>query len=208
MKPTVYGVGINDADYQLKLYEYVSGKQTLISECPYYVKWKDVLRRCYSETFQEKNPTYKGCTVSDDWKIFSNFKQWMEAQDWMGKALDKDLLYANNTVYSSSTCIFITPHLNGFLSSTPGEHFLGTRFKKDRNKFDARIMDFKTNKRLHLGHFESSYAAHRVWQLAKISQIHDIVVTITDVRITSSLMRIANTIQDEYDRGVVTTHLQ
>jgi hypothetical protein len=36
------------------------------------------------------NDTDTGCSVSDDWKYFSNFKLWMEKQDWGRKHLDDE----------------------------------------------------------------------------------------------------------------------
>ena len=74
----VSGVGINDADYEVQKYTVVSGKRKRIWICPYYITWTHMLQRCYSEKSQLKHPTYKGCTVCDEWLIFSNFKTWME----------------------------------------------------------------------------------------------------------------------------------
>lgn len=209
MKATVYGVGINDANYQLKLYEYVNGKQKLISECPFYVKWKDMLRRCYSKSFQVKYPTYRGCTVSEDWKTFSNFKLWMESQNWDGKALDKDLLVPNNKIYSKDTCMFIDIRLNAFLAVKPGKYYLGTRLKTNRNKFESRIHDINTGKRIHLGNYDTPEEAHRKWQCAKILQIEQLKKLYEyDPIIVSCLERISKTIQYEYDSNIITTKMQ
>ena len=69
----VFGVGINDADYVIKV-KVDGGYQ----DCPYYLKWKEMLRRCYSNRVASYHPTYKDCYVCEDWLIFSNFKKWME----------------------------------------------------------------------------------------------------------------------------------
>lgn len=97
-KKLVYGVGNNNADYAVEKKEtigYVDGKQKrkLVWVCDYYRTWKSMLKRCYSAKYQERCPTYKGCTVSEDWLVFTNFRDWMMAQDWEGKQLDKDLLF-------------------------------------------------------------------------------------------------------------------
>ena len=68
----VYGVGINDADYVVQKYEtivYVNGKRKrrLVWICPFYQSWKHMLQRCYSNKFKERNPTYEGCSVSEEW---------------------------------------------------------------------------------------------------------------------------------------------
>lgn len=55
----IYGVGINDSEYKTQ----GVGVQT----CPFYVKWKDMLRRCYSEEMLNKRPTYRGTIVCSEW---------------------------------------------------------------------------------------------------------------------------------------------
>ena len=91
----VYGVGINDSNYVVRRFEtigYVNGKQKqkLIWVCPYYQTWTNMLNRCYSIKYQERNKTYIGCSVSEEWKTFSNFRSWMMTKDmcfcvWNGK---------------------------------------------------------------------------------------------------------------------------
>ena len=119
-KKLVYGVGINDADYATQIkktigYENGKQKQKLIWSCHFYEKWKSMLERCYSERFKIKFPTYKDCTVCEEWLTFSNFKSWMEEQDWQGKELDKDLLVVGNKIYSPQTCCFLTKMINTFI---------------------------------------------------------------------------------------------
>ena len=70
----IAGVGINDADYKISTTD-ANGKTKL---CPYYMVWSSMLRRCYSPASLIKDPTYKGCSVIEDWHTFSNFKSWME----------------------------------------------------------------------------------------------------------------------------------
>ena len=75
----VYGAGINDADYvvvKLGTIE-VNGvrKRKRVWYCPYYRVWTHMLERCYSDKYQDRKPTYKGCSVSEEWLRFSNFRQ-------------------------------------------------------------------------------------------------------------------------------------
>ena len=69
----VFGFGVNDADYIVNLRR--NGK---LSRCKIYTRWHEMLKRCYCDKYQYKNPTYIGCYVCDDWLIFSNFKRWVE----------------------------------------------------------------------------------------------------------------------------------
>ena len=73
-----------------------------------------MLQRCYSESHLVRQPTYKGCSVCEEWLTFSNFKSWMEQQDWEGKQLDKDLLVYKNKIYSPETCVFVSSVINSF----------------------------------------------------------------------------------------------
>ena len=104
------GVGINDANYMVKLL--VDGKKTY---CPYYTAWSSMIDRCYGGRLQQRRPTYIGCSVVDEWLTFSNFKEWMKNQDWKGKHLDKDVLRYGNKTYSPSNCIFISSALNNLI---------------------------------------------------------------------------------------------
>ena len=95
-KKLVFGVGINDADYVIdkRINASLPGErrsQKVLWACPYYSRWKDVLSRCYAAYHLLKRPNYFDCTVCEEWLLFSNFKKWMEQQDWEGKQLDKDL---------------------------------------------------------------------------------------------------------------------
>ena len=115
----VCGVGNNDSDYVVTKFEtiVVNGKlkQKLIWVCPYYRVWKGMLERCYSIKYQESQPTYIGCSVTDEWLTFSAFKNWMEKQNFEGMQLDKDLLIEGNKVYSPETCVFVSGMVNNFI---------------------------------------------------------------------------------------------
>ena len=99
----VWGVGINDADYSVC--PRVDG---IHINCIYYQTWQSMLERCYSSKYQAKHPTYKSCTVCEEWLHFSNFRSWMVGQNHKGKFLDKDILELGNKIYSPETCIFVT----------------------------------------------------------------------------------------------------
>lgn len=90
-KKLVCGVGVNDASYAVN--PLINGKQVM---CWIYKKWKSMIHRCYDSKIQARQPAYIGCSVCEEWLTFSNFKLWMEAQDWQGKELDKDILTAGS----------------------------------------------------------------------------------------------------------------
>lgn len=106
----VLGVAINDADYMVSIK--VNGKWV---QCPFYLRWSNMLKRCYYERYRKSNSSYKGCTVSKEWLLFSNFKAWMEEQEWEGNHLDKDILVHNNKHYSKETRLFVSPNINSLM---------------------------------------------------------------------------------------------
>jgi hypothetical protein len=85
----------------------------------YYQKWVSMLQRCYCEKTQQKQPTYRGCSVDESWLNFQNFAGWFE-QNWKpymkGWHLDKDILIKGNKVYSPETCCFVPIEINSLLT--------------------------------------------------------------------------------------------
>lgn len=192
----VYGIGVNDADYVVEKREttvYVDGKrkQKTVWSCIYYVKWKDMIGRCYSDKLQEKYPTYRGCSVSAEWHIFSNFKNWMMAQDWEGKQLDKDLLFKGNKIYSAETCVFISPMANKFVNdngATRGEWLIGVCWNQEKGKFQSQCRNPFTKKNENLGLFTNEQEAHEAWRKRKLELAHLLASEQTDPRVAEALI--------------------
>jgi hypothetical protein len=85
-----------------------------------YIVWYNMKRRCYSAACQERQPTYIGCTMSENFSDFQFFAQWCQSQ--IGYALqnyhiDKDMLICGNKLYSENTCVFIPASLNKFFNA-------------------------------------------------------------------------------------------
>jgi len=102
----VYGVGTNDADYQVATTGAIGSKRETIWRCPYYQRWTNMLYRVYGSG----RPAYADVSVCKDWLVFSNFRSWMETQDWQGKELDKDIL--GSSVYGPDACLFVHKVVN------------------------------------------------------------------------------------------------
>lgn len=167
----VYGVGINDADYVVKVNEtigYINGKRKrkLTWVCPFYSAWVDMLTRGYSSKLKEKYPTYQDVFVNEEWHLFSNFKNWMQEQKWENNQLDKDILFEGNKEYSKDKCIFIPKHINTFLTdriNDRGEWPLGVCWDKYAGKFKASCNNGK-GKQIHMGYFTDPNEAHVAWK--------------------------------------------
>ena len=206
----VFGVGINDANYTVKIQEsyYIEGKRKRRTtfECPYYVKWKSMLMRCYSEGYLNKNPTYKDCLVCDEWLTFSNFKSWMETQDWEGKQLDKDLLFRGNRVYSPTTCLFVPKDVNYFMltcKASRGDTPLGVTHCSRTNHIVAYIRDF-SGKELNLGVFSSYSSAHFAWLYHKISNCKQLLIKHSSSRdVVKGLTAVLYRLEENFTNKVV-----
>lgn len=193
----VFGVGTNDADYVVVKFEtvgYVNGKQKRkqVWICKYYKTWKSMLDRCYSARSLERDPTYVGCSVSEDWLTFSNFKQWMMEQNWEGLQLDKDLLIEGNKIYGPDTCVFVTQTVNKFTTdrgAARGEWMIGVSLHKQTGKFVALCRNPFTKKLEYLGLFACEQQAHEAWRKRKLELAHKLAVIQTDPRVANALIQ-------------------
>lgn len=175
MKKLVAGVGLNDADYQVK-----PRKGT---HCPYHKVWTNMINRVYAESYRSRFPAYVGCYVCDDWLTFSKFKAWMEKQDWEGKHLDKDLLVPGNKVYSPETCVFVSRHVNNFISSNAfKDHGLPMGVYLNRSgTYVAQASGY-------LGSFHTADEAHNAYAIQRIKLAEQLASVQTDKRISDALL--------------------
>ena len=132
----------------------------------------DMLRRCYSDGFRKKNPTYKGCEVSGNFKSYEYFYEWCNEQIGFGVEgfeLDKDLLIKGNKIYNENTCIFIPSEINLVLTkrtTSRGRHLIGVYWNKKYKAFVAQISRNK-GKREYLGYFKTEIEAFNAYKKAK-----------------------------------------
>lgn len=187
----VFGIGINDADYPVTRSQVVDEKCKIIWTCPFYVKWVDMLRRCYSLVCQQKRPTYVGCEVTESWLTFSNFRVWMDQQDWLNKNLDKDILLPGNKLYSPETCVFVDAKVNTFLLDHGigrGDLPIGVCWNKKLKKFMAQCRPVGSKNRGYLGLFTNPEDAHQAWLAFKLEQAYILAAEQTDERVAEALI--------------------
>ena len=146
---------------------------------------------CYSTKFQERQPTYIGCTVSEEWLTFSNFKNWMMTQDWEGNQLDKDLLFKGNKIYSPETCVFVTPMVNTFTidqGAARGDCLIGVCWHKGMSKYKSQCGNPFTGEQEYLGLLTCEQEAHRAWLKRKLELAYELAAIQTDERIAEALI--------------------
>ena len=199
----VCGIGINNS----KEPTIIIHNKKVVWKCPYYVKWVSMLHRCYKNTY--KNPTYSGCTVCEEWLTFSNFKSWMETQDWEGKDLDKDLLVYQNKVYSPETCCFVNKEINNFItlhSNKRGDFPLGVYYNSNKNKIVGQCANGDGVSE-YLGYYETPEEAHKAWQEAKIERGEILKLKQTNSLISQGLTRVINKLKYDLENNLETTDL-
>lgn len=194
-KRLVYGVGINDADYVVQVNEtigYVDGKwkRRSVWVCPFYCKWVSMLQRGYSNKLKEKYPTYKDVTVTKDWHIFSNFKKWMEKQDWEGKQLDKDILFYGNKEYSADKCVFVCRKTNMFTVESDairGEFPIGVYWDKCKKRIKAKCRN-GSGKHVYLGLHNTVESAFHAWLEKKRELSYIVAADESDPRVKEAII--------------------
>lgn len=155
-----YGVGI----YKAK----INDKHT-----DSYLSWRSMLSRCYDEKYQEKQLTYIGCTVAEEWQNFQNFAKWREEnyKSHMEKwELDKDILCKDCKTYSPETCCFVPKYINRLFSGTTVSKITpSVGVRKDYNKFNVRVT--VDGKRISIAGFDTEEEASKVYKTYKETEI-------------------------------------
>lgn len=166
MARLVYGVGVNDSPTPIQRYGISAGKRVVEWRCPFYTRWANMLKRCFAESSLKSRPGYSTVDVCDEWKYFSNFKAWMEKQDWEGKHLDKDLL-GSGDIYSPENCVFIDSDVNSYIKSSTNKFGLPTGITHyPSGSWYASIL--RDRSRIYLGKFKTEQEAVNAYLTAKI----------------------------------------
>lgn len=172
--PSVYGIGVKGLEPTVD----ENGEQLNSYKC-----WCGMLKRCYSAKLQEKYPTYKGCSVSEEWLYYPNFKNWYDTNYYeinnKTSQLDKDILIKGNKIYSADTCVFVPSFINTLFTKRQklrGAFPVGVCYKKANKKYMASLQVFKDGKSVkkYLGYFNTAEEAFEVYKQAKEDYIKEI----------------------------------
>lgn len=162
MTNLIYGIAVNNGKYPAV----VNHKNTRE-----YSLWKSMLQRCYCVKYQKKQQTYIGCSVSDNFKNYSYFYEWVLKQKNYNKdewQLDKDVILKGNKLYSEDLCVFLPREINAFFNSKQNinrEYKLGVSFRENVGLFVARCNTNSKSK--FLGYFnteEEAYFAYKTYK--------------------------------------------
>ena len=130
-----------------------------------------MFERCYSKKFHRINPTYVGCTVSEEFKDYSKWREWYDNCQYKhdGWQLDKDLLVKGNKIYSEDSCVFLPKEINSVLTKSTasrGEYLIGVSWSNTSKSFEARVSRNKGNPEW-LGSFKTEIEAFNAYKQAK-----------------------------------------
>jgi hypothetical protein len=147
-----------------------------------YISWKHMITRCYDYKKLLENPTYKDCTVCDEWHNFQNFAEWYDDNYYeiSGETmcLDKDILHKGNKIYSPETCIFVPNNINILFTkrqNNRGDYPIGVTYHK--NVYEARcsyIDENNNNKRKSIGSSKTPEGAFRKYKIFKENYIKEV----------------------------------
>lgn len=156
---SVFGVGYSGEG----LYKAKIGKKVSLV----YYTWHGMMERCYSKKLHEKYPTYKDCSVCDEWHNFQVFAEWYCSHKNYGDGyeLDKDILVKGNKHYSPETCCLVPKDINLIFNScgkTRGLFPLGIGYDKANKTFRASVRD--RGKLIQLGSFKTEEEAFDVYK--------------------------------------------
>lgn len=154
-KRLVHGIGIYDSSERVK-----------DNKC--YLVWKSMLERSASPRWKRLYPTYADCSVCEEWKVYSRFKEWFDENYVEGYDLDKDLLAQGTKVYSPHTCVFLPPEINKMILCKGKDNGFKIGVYKYRERYRAIInMGYTRN----LGLFDTEDEAHEAYVAAKKKHI-------------------------------------
>jgi hypothetical protein len=182
----IHGVGVFDVKYSQ------SGMKNRAYKLA-FMKWRAMIYRCYvrDENSNKYVYNYDGCTVCDEWLIFSGFLKWIRKFDFEGMHIDKDIIKEGNKVYCPEFCCIVEPSLNYFLTddrAKRGDQPIGVHLEKETGKFKASCRNPFTKKKETLGRFKDPDSAHKAWRKRKHEIALEWAIMQKDERVKQALM--------------------
>lgn len=174
--PSVYEVGIVGLKYKAKINKKMTKE---------YMAWNNMLKRCYNKDFKNKCDTYENVTCCSEWLNFENFYEWLHSQtnfnNWYNGdkwAVDKDILFKGNKVYSPETCCLVPSNVNSlFLKCDKARGDCPVGVNKKDNGFQARCQNPFLNNYEYIGFYSTksnAFYAYKHYKENLIKQIAEI----------------------------------
>lgn len=164
-EPRVYGVGyLGEGEYRIS-------RNNKVLNCSQI--WISMLSRCYGKRYLVRQPSYKNCTVCEEWHNFQNFAKWFDDNyykvDDERMCLDKDIINKGNKTYSPKNCVFVPQSINNLFvkrEASRGEYPIGVSYNKTNGKFQARCNN-AYKKGVELGDYDNQIDAFNEYKRFK-----------------------------------------
>lgn len=145
---------------------YYLGEVSVDRESHCFKQWKELMQRCYSDTYKKRNPKSIN-KVCDEWNCYDNFYKWYHEEGFEEGTLTCKTTNPECHYYSKDTCYILPLCWVRILSYRHGKGY-AERY----GKYYVRAKD-PTNKdhKVHLGVFDTKQEAHRTfikWKLEKV----------------------------------------
>ena len=128
--------------------------------------------------------------VCSKWLSATEFKKWMEQQDWHGKSLDKDIIAPGSKLYSPETSAFVLQATNLFVTARDadrGDYPIGVSLHERTGKYKARCRNPFKGKEEYLRLFSTPEQAHEAWRECKLVLAQLVADTESDPRVVEAL---------------------
>lgn len=152
-----------------------------------YQSWSAMLKRCFDKKTKDRCPTYRDVTCCKEWLCFENFYEWLHEQEnfdkWLNGdkwALDKDIIYKGNKIYSPETCCLVPYNVNSLFvkcDATRGELPIGVSFDSKNGLYMARCQNPFERKLKTIGRYstvEEAFYAYKNYKESIIKKIANI----------------------------------
>jgi len=160
---------------------------------PVYLRWVNMMKRCYEVGGGANGSSYDDCSVHADWHNLQSFGDWVCSQPNWGQEemdLDKDLLVRGNRIYGPVACLLIPRRLNYLLvrrtesKGLPvGVHRVGERYEAKCRSADSTYAT--------LGRFscpDEAFAVYRAYKESVIRLVAEEQKDRIDPRLYEALM--------------------
>jgi hypothetical protein len=166
-KPSVLGIGF-----------FGYGKYNYKDHYKIYKSWSHMITRCYDHKYSDTFPTYKGCSVCEEWLNFQNFAQWYESNMWLDTQhyLDKDILVKGNKIYNPYTCVLVNNHINCIFTKcnfVRGKYPIGVSVDNRSGSFRAYTFDGGKRSMKYCKSIEEAFNTYKTSKENNIKQIAD-----------------------------------
>lgn len=179
---SAYGIGY----IGVGKYNNISKSNQEVFQC--YSIWKKIFERCYTSKRTNRQISYAGCEVCEEWHCFQNFAEWYMNNkyniDSEKLCVDKDILVHGNKIYSPQTCLLVPNRINSLFAksySIRGDLPIGVSYYWYDNSRYLASMKIDNRKTYQIGIFDDPIVAFDAYKQEKEKYIKKIADDYKDI---------------------------